>query len=69
MLYLEPETNEILETWHNPWLNREVKVFPVANDPVNGKPRFPHQTQFKGMIENGTVRVSEILGGGCCTLV
>lgn len=35
MLYLDPETNEILDTWMNPWLGREVNVLHVANDPVN----------------------------------
>ena len=61
MLYLEPETNEILETWYNPWLNKEVKVWNVANDPVNGKPRFPAQTQFKGMVENDTVMLNFVI--------
>ncbi len=37
LYYLDPETGEILETWKNPWLgNREVEVFHIANDPVNG---------------------------------
>ncbi|NEO80618.1 DUF1838 family protein [Moorena sp. SIO4G3] len=61
MLYLDPETNEILSTWSNPWLNREVKVFHVANDPVNGKPRFPDQTKFNGLVENGTVILNFVI--------
>ena len=52
MLYLHPETNQILTTWFNPFLNKEVNVFHVANDPVNTKPRFPHQMKFKGTIQN-----------------
>ena len=35
MMYLDPETNEILETWTNPWNGKEVDVLHVANDPVN----------------------------------
>ena len=35
MVYMDPETNEILETWENPWSGEEVKVMHVANDPVN----------------------------------
>lgn len=37
LYYLDPDTGEILETWKNPWLdNKEVEVFHIANDPVNG---------------------------------
>ena len=52
MLYLDPQTNQILKTWLNPFLNKEVNVFHVANDPVNGKPRFPEQMKFTGIIQN-----------------
>ena len=33
MFYLDPETNEILRTWTNPWTGEEVEVVQVANDP------------------------------------
>lgn len=37
LYYLDPDTGEILEAWKNPWLGgREVEVFHIANDPVNG---------------------------------
>lgn len=37
LYYLDPDSGEILETWKNPWLGgREVEVFHIANDPVNG---------------------------------
>ena len=42
MLYLKPGTNQILETWHNPFNGRDVKVVHVANDPVNAGARFPY---------------------------
>jgi len=35
MMYLDPETNEIMDVWTNPWTNEEVPVLHVANDPVN----------------------------------
>jgi len=35
MMYLDPETNEILDTWVNPWNGNEVEILHVANDPVN----------------------------------
>lgn len=42
MVYLKPGTNEILESWHNPFNGRDVKVVHVANDPVNAGARFPY---------------------------
>lgn len=35
MMYLNPETNEIMDTWENPWTGETVDVVHVANDPVN----------------------------------
>ena len=40
MLYLDPETNEVLRTFANPWTGAENEVVHVANDPVNGRPTF-----------------------------
>jgi hypothetical protein len=37
MIYMDPETNEILRTWTNPWTNEEVEVVHVNNDPVNSR--------------------------------
>jgi hypothetical protein len=36
--YLDPETNEILHQWHNPWTDQTVPVMHVANNPVQGGP-------------------------------
>jgi hypothetical protein len=33
--YLDLQTGEVLRRWYNPWLQREVEVVPVQNDPVN----------------------------------
>ena len=41
MLYLDPDTGEILREWQNPWTGETVKVLHVANDPVNQRPQFP----------------------------
>ncbi|MEY2631944.1 MAG: hypothetical protein RIR00_598 [Pseudomonadota bacterium] len=43
MLYLDPQTGAPLSRWLNPWLQREVEVQHVANDPVNQPPQFPFQ--------------------------
>jgi len=41
MLYLDPQTNELLDQWQNPWTGELVTVVHVANDPVNMRaPRF-----------------------------
>ena len=37
LLYMDPDTGEILSEWKNPFLgNRTVEVMQIANDPVNG---------------------------------
>ena len=41
MLYLDPQSGEILRQWDNPWTGERVKVVHVANDPVNMSPQFP----------------------------
>lgn len=40
MFYLDPETNNVLREWENPWTGKTVEVVHVANDPVNGRPTF-----------------------------
>ena len=34
-MYLDPTTNEVIDTWKNPWTERKIEVLHVANDPVN----------------------------------
>jgi hypothetical protein len=45
--YLNPETDEILRTWENPWTGETVPVIHVANNPVQGcfKGKFPAQVE------------------------
>ena len=59
MLYLDPETNEVLRSWENPWTGETLTPIHVANDPVNGRPSFgrdkdgnPNPNRFKEI--NGT---------------
>lgn len=42
MLYLDPVTGKLLDRWQNPLTGRDVAVFHVQNDPVNGRPSFPY---------------------------
>lgn len=41
MLYLDPATGAVVDTWTNPWTGRTNRIFHVANDPVNQRPVFP----------------------------
>lgn len=36
LLYLDPQTGQVLNKWTNPWTNESVDVMHIANDPVNG---------------------------------
>lgn len=36
LYYMDYNTGEILSEWQNPFLDRKVEVFHIANDPVNG---------------------------------
>ena len=40
LLYLDPETGEILDQWENPWTGETVDVIQIENDPVNQPPIF-----------------------------
>ncbi len=35
MVYMDPESGEVIDTWTNPWSGKEIEVMHVANDPVN----------------------------------
>ncbi len=35
LLYLDPQTGEVLRQWRNPWTGKTVEVIHVSNDPVN----------------------------------
>ena len=40
LLYQDPVTGEILDTWENPWTGETVNVIQIENDPVNQRPMF-----------------------------
>ncbi len=44
VLYRDLKTGEILNTWHNPYTNEDVRVVPIANDPYN----MTIETNFMG---------------------
>lgn len=72
MLYLDPETGEVLKTWDNPWTGETVDVMQVHNDPVNGRrPSYardengnPSATFDPKRVVNGTA----LVGGGVARL-
>ncbi|NIJ08502.1 hypothetical protein FHS31_002119 [Sphingomonas vulcanisoli] len=35
VFYRDLDSGKILETWHNPYTNEDVRVVPIANDPFN----------------------------------
>ena len=41
MLYLDPDSNAVLDRWVNPWTGETVKVAHMVNDPANSPPTFP----------------------------
>ncbi len=46
MLYLHPESNEVMDQWKNPWTGETVAVVHVANDPVNMRaPRYEDEVK------------------------
>jgi hypothetical protein len=48
MVFLDPATNEIIDSWKNPWTGETVEVIHVANDPVNMRsPSFAIGTSGK----------------------
>lgn len=55
MLFLEPGTGKVLETWNNPFTGATVKVVPVANDPVNLPPIFPRTRDGKPYRFSGEI--------------
>ncbi|KAG6917499.1 hypothetical protein DXG01_002363 [Tephrocybe rancida] len=50
-LYLDPKTNEVLHTWHNPWSDQDVTVVHVANNPIYQN--FPAASAFEARSQPG----------------
>ena len=49
--YTDLATGEVLKTWKNPWLQRDVEVIPIQNDPVNR--RFTVENTSFSVLESG----------------
>lgn len=63
MFYLDPNTDQVLRRWKNPWTGKEVEVLHVANDPVNMRaPLFARgpagDYKFPGTFKDGQVLLS-----------
>ena len=64
LVYLDPETGEVVRTWKNPWTDREVEVVHIANDPVNSRgpthahgPRGPYELGAQIKDGRGWLRI------------
>lgn len=55
MVYLDPKTKEIVDTWRNPWTGKRIEVLHVANDPVNMR-AARYATNDEGKPASVTVR-------------
>jgi hypothetical protein len=66
LIYFDPQTNQVLRAWKNPWTSEEVEVLHVANDPVNMRePAFaytPDGKPARGSI--GFEKEGKLLQGG-----
>jgi len=57
MVYMDPDTGEILDNWTNPWTGAEIEVIHVANDPVNMR-AYRYERDVDGnMTAERTLRV------------
>jgi hypothetical protein len=50
LLYLDPATGELIDTWENPWTGETVDVLHVENDPVNQWPFFETGRDGKPLV-------------------
>ena len=71
MLYLDPQTNEVLRTWNNPWTGETVEVMQVHNDPVNSRaPRYARDEEGKpaATFDPTVMNGMGLQGGGAALL-
>jgi len=50
LLYQDPVTGELIDTWENPWTGETVGVIHVENDPVNQPPSFEKNRDGSPMV-------------------
>ncbi|MEZ5475259.1 MAG: DUF1838 family protein [Steroidobacteraceae bacterium] len=53
--YTDLKTGAILDSWYNPYLEREVEVVPIQNDPVNRKFIAGQGTPIRQMVSGDNV--------------
>jgi hypothetical protein len=61
--YTDLATGDVLETWYNPYIDEEVKVVPVTNDPFNIviEKYYPAGPTYGGLREQDVKRKPMIL--------
>lgn len=65
MLHLDPATNQVVDSWKNPWTGEELAVMHVANDPVNMRnPMHAYGADGKPMKADFTVMNGRAFKGG-----
>jgi Protein of unknown function (DUF1838) len=72
LIYFDPQTNQVLRTWKNPWTGEQVEVLHVANDPVSMRePAFARDREGKP-ARSGPLGVEKdgllLQGGGAARL-
>ncbi|MFK7957680.1 MAG: DUF1838 family protein [Lysobacterales bacterium] len=61
MVYMDPATGEVIDTWDNPWTGETIKVLHVANDPVNMRgPRFEFEEDGSSNLSMKLRRYGEV---------
>ena len=55
MFFLDPETNEVIREWENPWTGETVEVVHVANDPVNSRARVGRMMRMENLPQTSTI--------------
>lgn len=65
MLHLDPVTEQVVDSWKNPWTGEELEVIHVANDPVNMRaPMHAFTADGKPMKAEFTVMNGRAFKGG-----
>ncbi|MEM1092181.1 MAG: DUF1838 family protein [Pseudomonadota bacterium] len=61
MVYLDPETGVLIDSWENPWTGETIKVLHVANDPVNMRaPRYEREADGSSSLSMPLRRYGDI---------
>ncbi|MFK8051419.1 MAG: DUF1838 family protein [Woeseiaceae bacterium] len=62
MVYMDPETGDIMDQWENPWTGKIIDVVHVANDPVNMRaPRFENDAEGNPAITRSFRRYGDMV--------